>query len=57
LALSRLIGSLLYGITPNDPVTLIGVAVGLMAVAAVASWLPAMRAARIDPIEALRADG
>jgi predicted permease len=54
LALSRLIGSLLYGITPNDPVTLIGVAVGLMAVAAVASWLPAMRAARIDPIEALR---
>jgi predicted permease len=57
LALSRLISSLLYGITPYDPLTLGVVTVGLLAVAAVASWLPAMRAARIDPIEALRADG
>jgi predicted permease len=57
VALSRLISSLLYGITPYDPVTLATVTLGLLAVAAVASWLPAMRAAKIDPIEALRADG
>jgi putative ABC transport system permease protein len=57
LALTRLISSLLYGIAPYDPVTLAGVTVGLLAVAALASWLPAMRAARIDPIEALRAEG
>jgi ABC-type antimicrobial peptide transport system permease subunit len=57
LALSRLIGSLLYGITPHDPATLASVTVGLLVVSAVASWLPAMRAARIDPIEALRAEG
>jgi predicted permease len=57
LALARLISSLLYGIAPYDPLTLGVVTVGLLAVAAVASWLPAMRAARIDPIEALRADG
>jgi predicted permease len=57
LALSRLISSLLYGIAPHDPVTLGAVTLGLLAVAGVASWLPAMRAARIDPIEALRADG
>jgi ABC-type antimicrobial peptide transport system permease subunit len=57
LALSRLISSLLYGIAPHDPLTLGVVAVGLLAVAAVASWLPAARAARIDPIEALRSEG
>jgi predicted permease len=57
LALSRLIASLLYGITPYDPATLASVTLGLLVVAAVASWLPAVRAARIDPIEALRAEG
>jgi predicted permease len=57
LALSRLISSLLYGITPYDPATLASVTLGLLVVSAVASWLPAMRAARIDPIEALRAEG
>jgi putative ABC transport system permease protein len=57
LALSRLISSLLYGIAPHDPVTLIGVTLALLGVSALASWLPAMRAARIDPIEALRAEG
>ena len=57
IGLSRLISSLLYGVTPHDPIALASVTLGLLAVAAVASWLPAMRAARIDPIEALRADG
>ncbi len=57
LAMSRLISSLLYGIAPYDPLTLGSVTLGLLLVAAVASWLPAMRAARIDPIEALRAEG
>ena len=57
LALSRLISSLLYGIAPHDPVTLAGVTLGLLGVAALASWLPAVRAARIDPTDALRSDG
>jgi len=57
LGMSRLISSLLYGIAPYDPLTLGGVTLGLLVVAAVASWLPAMRAARIDPIEALRSEG
>jgi predicted permease len=57
LALARLIQSLLYGIAPHDPLTLTAVTLGLLAVAALASWLPALRAARIDPIEALRAEG
>src|SRR5678809_440454 len=43
LGMSRLISSLLYGIAPYDPVTLGGVTLGLLVVAAVASWLPAMR--------------
>ena len=57
LALSRLISSLLFGIAPHDPVTLGTVTLALLGVAALASWLPAMRAARIDPTEALRAEG
>jgi predicted permease len=57
LALSRLISSLLYGVAPDDPLTLGAVTVTLLVIAAIASWVPAMRAARIDPIEALRAEG
>ena len=56
IGLSRLLASLLYGVHPNDPMTLVLVAVGLGAVALVASWLPARRAARVDPLVALRAE-
>src|SRR5262249_24915738 len=56
LALTRLMQGVLYGVTPYDPLTFAAVAVGLVAVAAFASWLPALRATRADPLEALRAD-
>jgi predicted permease len=51
---ARLAGSLLYGVDPRDPITFAGAAVVLIAIAALAGWLPARRAARIDPVEALR---
>ena len=54
LALARLLASLLYGISASDPVTLACVAVLLGAVALLASYLPARRATRINPLTALR---
>jgi predicted permease len=54
LALVRGIRSAFYGIEPHDPLTTIGTAVLILAVAALAAWIPACRAARIDPMEALR---
>jgi putative ABC transport system permease protein len=51
---SRFVASLLYGLAPRDPVTLIGGAITLAAVAALAGWLPAYRASRIDPADVLR---
>ena len=53
-ALLRFLKTLLFGIEPYDAGTLIAVAMLLTAVAMLAAWLPARRAARIDPIEALR---
>jgi ABC-type antimicrobial peptide transport system permease subunit len=54
LALVRVIRVLFYGIEPHDPVTVIGTIVIMVAVAALAAWIPARRAAKVDPMEALR---
>jgi predicted permease len=56
IAGSRLLTSLLYGVSPTDPATLVLVSVGLIAVAVLAAYLPARRATKIDPVVALRAD-
>jgi len=56
LAMGRVVAGLLYGITPTDPVTLLSVALFLVGVAAAAIYIPARRAMRLDPIEALRAE-
>ena len=54
LAVSRLLQGMLFGLTATDGATFLGVALLLAGVALVASWLPARRAARVDPIQALR---
>ena len=54
--LTRLLASLLFGVTATDPITYAMVAMLLMAVAILASAIPAMRAARVDPLAALRCE-
>jgi predicted permease len=54
LGLTRLVKSMLYGIQPWDPATIIGGVLVLLAVALAASWIPARRAAGVQPMEALR---
>src|SRR5262245_61071137 len=54
LGLTRFLSSLLYGVKPNDPLTLVAVSALLMAVALLASYIPARRATKVDPLEALR---
>jgi putative ABC transport system permease protein len=56
LAGNRLIESLLYGISPRDPGIFVLTTLSLLMIAVIACWLPARRAARIDPVQALRAD-
>jgi putative ABC transport system permease protein len=52
--LVRFVSTLLYGLQPHDPLTLAGAAVILSAIGALAGWLPARRASRIDPAQVLR---
>jgi putative ABC transport system permease protein len=54
LSLKGLVKSLLFGVTPADPVTFASVGLVLVGAAIIATYLPARRAASIDPIEALR---
>jgi predicted permease len=54
LWLGRLTKSMLYGLQPTDPASLVGAAVLLLSVALLAGWVPAMRASRVEPMEALR---
>jgi predicted permease len=54
VATTRVMRSLLFGVQPTDPVTLLLVSATLVFLAAAASWVPARRAMRVDPVEALR---
>jgi predicted permease len=56
LLITRVLGSVLYGVSPTDPTTLIIVSVIMLLIAVLASYVPAQRAMNVDPVEALRAD-
>jgi len=54
LLATRLIQGLLFGVTPNDPLTLAAVALAMLAIGVAACWVPARRAAKVDPAVAMR---
>jgi ABC-type antimicrobial peptide transport system permease subunit len=53
---TRTMEGLLYGVGPTDPTVFVSSAVALAVVALLGTWIPARRAARIDPVEALRGE-
>jgi putative ABC transport system permease protein len=53
---SKLLTTMLFGVSPTDPLTLFGVSALLLSVAALAAYLPARRATKIHPAQALRAE-
>jgi ABC-type antimicrobial peptide transport system permease subunit len=53
---ARLLHSFLFGVSPMDPLTLISAPILMMLLAVAAAWVPAQRAASIDPTEALRSE-
>ena len=55
LAATRVLQSLLFEVEPTDPLTLVAVSIALVMLAAAASWIPARRAMKVDPVEVLRA--
>ena len=54
--LAELLRGLLFGVGPADPVVFVGVPIALLLTAAAATAIPALRAARVDPVDALRSD-
>ena len=56
LAATRLLGSLLYGVRPVDPIVFAAMSAMMIAIGALASYIPAWRASRVNPIESLRSD-
>ena len=56
LAVTRLLGSQLYGIQPNDAATIAAATFGIVAIAALSGYLPARRATQVDPVTAIRCE-
>jgi putative ABC transport system permease protein len=54
LGMTRVLRNLLYGVSPSDPPTFVAACLLICAVTILACWLPARRAAKVDPMEALR---
>jgi len=56
LALKRVIGKLLFGVSPSDPTTFLAIAVLMIGIALLACWIPASRATKVNPLSALRSE-
>jgi ABC-type antimicrobial peptide transport system permease subunit len=56
LLVARLLRTMLFGLKPDDPITLASAAVLLLTVALIAGFVPALRASRVEPMQALRSD-